>query len=54
MGSSKSEDMVRCYLMNRGSILSQLCLPATDPLDSRKTAFVEALLCVEFNLAFNV
>lgn len=54
MGSSKSEDMVRCYLMNRGSILSQLVSSCYRSLDSRKTAFVEALSCAEFNWAFNV
>lgn len=54
MGSSKSEDMVRCYLMNKGSILSQLVSSCNRPPWQQEDSTVEALSHAEFDLASNV
>lgn len=54
MGSSKSEDTVRCYLMNKGSILSQLVSSCNRPPWQQEDSTVEALSHAEFDLASNV
>lgn len=53
MGNSKSEDTVRCYLMNRGSISSQLVSSCNRAPWQQENSIVEALSRAEFNLASN-
>lgn len=54
MGSTKSEDAVRCYLMNSGTILSQLASSCSRHLWQHKNSTREVLSCAEFHSASNV